>query len=111
MVKSADSIIVYNNSNLIRNADLLNTDFYRGNDKNDFFLVYQNNASTTKTQSTYHLFVNKNDLFLISKEQVDLKETESLLLKIILYLLKLQIWIIKQWTEKLFLQIGKTLSF
>jgi len=72
MVKSADSIIVYNNSNLIRNADLFSTYFYRGVAKNDFFLVYQNNASTTKTQSTYHLFVNKDDLFLISKEQVDL---------------------------------------
>lgn len=71
-IKTADSVIIYNSSNLIRNADLLNTDFYRGNDENDFFLVYQNNASTTKTQSTYHLFVNKNDLFLISKEQVDL---------------------------------------
>ena len=72
MIKSADSVIVYNSSNLIRDADLFSTYFYRGVAKNDFFLVYQNNASTTKTQSTYHLFVNKDDLFLISKEQVDL---------------------------------------
>jgi len=72
MVKSADSAIVYNSSNLIRNADLFNTYFYKGVGTNDFFLVYQNNASTTKTQIAYHLFVNKNDLFLISKEQVDL---------------------------------------
>jgi len=72
MVKSPDSVIVYNNSNLIRNADLFNTNFYKGIATNDFFLVYQNNATTTKTQSTYHLYINKNDLFLLSKEQVDL---------------------------------------
>lgn len=72
LVKSPDSAIIYNNSSLIRNADLFTTYFYRGISKNDFFLVYQNNASTTKTQSTFHLFVNEKNLFLISKEQVDL---------------------------------------
>lgn len=71
IIKSADSSVVYNSGNLIRNYDLLNTFFYKGSG-NDFFLVYQNNASTTKTQSTYHLFVNNKHLNLISKEQVNL---------------------------------------
>jgi len=71
IIKSADSAIIYNKDNLIVNADLLNTNFYKGISKNDFFLVYQNNASANKTQSAYHLFVDKKDLFLISKEQVD----------------------------------------
>ncbi|MEN4761804.1 hypothetical protein ABEG63_15840 [Chryseobacterium sp. C39-AII1] len=72
LIKSTDSTIIYNSSNLIRNADLFNTYFYKGTSKNDFFLVYQNNASANKTESSYHLFINKKDLFLISKEQVDL---------------------------------------
>lgn len=74
IIKSADSITVYSSSNLIRNADLFNTYFYKGIGVNDFFLVYQNNASTTKTQSAYHLFIKRNDLFLINREQVDLNE-------------------------------------
>ncbi len=73
IVKSCDSVIIYNSNKLIRNFDLVDTSFYKGNG-NDFFLVYQNYASTTKTQSTYHLFYNKNDLYLISKEKINLKE-------------------------------------
>ena len=80
-IKTADSVIIYNSSKLIRNTDLFNTYFYKGIGTNDFFLVYQNNASTTKTQSAYHLFVNTNDLFLISKEQVDLNRDGIFLAK------------------------------
>lgn len=101
MIKSVDSIIVYNNSNLIRNADLFNTSFYRGVATNDFFLVYQNNASTTKTQSTYHLFVNKDDLFLISKEQVDFNRNGIFIAKN--YIVPVKGWIMKQWMRKVFL--------
>jgi len=73
IIKSSDSVKIYDSNNLIRNYDLLNTFFYKGNG-NDFLLVYQNDASANKVQSTYHLFVNKNDLYLISKEETSLNE-------------------------------------
>lgn len=73
VIKTIDSVIIYDSNNLIRNYDLLNTSFYKGT-KNDFFLVYQNDASTTKTQSTFHLYINKKKIYLISKEQVDMNE-------------------------------------
>lgn len=80
VIKTIDSVIIYNSNNLIRNYDLFNTSFYKGA-KNDFFIVYQNDASITKTQSTFHLFINEKKLYLISKEQVDMSEKEISLAK------------------------------
>lgn len=70
VVKNADSMVVYNSGNLIRNFDLLNTTLYNGL-SNDFFLVYQNNAGNLKTQASFHFYCEENELFLISKEEID----------------------------------------